>query len=158
MQHHELKEQVKLVRWLSQQQAYGRILKFTSIPNSTFTQSWSELNRIQAGGLHKGLLDTFILLSPLCAVGRMQVWIELKRPRRILRDGSLGKSPSTIQPEQIEWITLLNQFSGTKAVICYGADEAIRLLTNLIGDVSTPIETNEKTNQRIADFSSFISR
>lgn len=156
--HPELHEQRKVIEFLTRQQIWGRVLKFTAIPNSTWSPSWAEINRTKASGVNPGLLDVFILLPELNGQPRRQVWMEMKLPKRVLKDGSLGSSPSTVSDEQIEWMQLLNTFANTLAFIAYGANEAIKILTELIGNVSTPKETNEETNKRIADFHSFISR
>jgi len=153
MNHPELHEQKQVVKFLNIQRMFGRVKKFTSIPNSTFTKSWSEVNRIAASGLNPGLPDLFIILA-----SGLNVWIEMKRPRRVLKNGSLGSSPSTIKPEQIDWIKTLNQSPNTEAHMCFGAKEAIDYLTYLIGDVSTPQQTHEDTNKAVSDFSSFLLR
>lgn len=154
----ELHEQRQVVTFLERQQVYGRVLKFTSIPNSTWSPSWGEINRNKASGLNPGLPDLFILLPSLNGKPARQVWIEMKRPRRMLLNGQLGASPSKVSEEQLEWIRLLMIHPDVIAIIAYGAEMAINLLTELIGDVSTPQTTTEERDKSFAEFSRFVSR
>jgi len=150
---HELSEQVKVVRWLKEQSYYGRVLKFTAIPNNTFTPFWSEINRKKSEGVEGGLPDLFILIP------KWQIWIEMKRPRNILKNGKLGASPSRVEEEQLEWIQLINAYPNTRAIIAYGADEAINFLTSLIGDVSIPKyekTSDEERSKSVAEFREFL--
>lgn len=144
---HEHKEQVKVIRFLEQQKSYGRVLLFTANTRETYTGSYFQNQLNKASGVRPGLPDLLILLP-----GRM-VWIELKRPKV-----GPAAGPSHVSAEQEEWITRLNKYPHQIATVCYGADAAIKILTELIGDVSTPKETNEETNNRISEFSSFLSR
>lgn len=82
--------------------------------------------------------------------------MELKRPKAFRADGKVGASPSTVSDEQFEWIRLLNAYPGSEAFIAYGAYEAIKLLTKLIGDVSTPKETVQEASKRSDDFDAFL--
>jgi hypothetical protein len=147
---HELKEQRYLVRWLKEQQLYGRVVKFTSIPNSTYTTSWKQINDIQASGMNRGFPDMVILLK------EKLVLLELKRAKIIKANGEKGASPSTVADEQYEWIRLLNAYPGCYAVIAYGWKEAVEVLTKLIGDVSTPKETQQEADKRSNDFDTFL--
>lgn len=61
-------------------------------------------------GLRKGFPDIFI---PTARQGFHGLFIELKRDKK-----------SRVSPEQTAWITYLNK-QGYKAMICYGATEAI---------------------------------
>ena len=48
----------------------------------------------------------------------------MKLPRKILKNGKLGASPSKISPEQKEWIEFLQKIDNAEARIAYGFDEA----------------------------------
>lgn len=138
-EHHE---QVEVVRFLERQRSYGNVIMFTSNPRETYTGSFYQNNKNKAAGLRSGLPDLLVLLK------KYMVWIEMKRPR---------PSPSVISFEQQEWINALNQYGPPcRATVCYGAVEAISLLTNLIGDVSTPTQTDTERNQSSNEFYSFI--
>lgn len=138
-QYHELKEQIALAKWLGRLQEWGRIQKFTTIPNSTYTPYYSELNRVNVG-LQKGLPDFFVLTH------KFQVWIELKRPEQ-------GKAK--VSPEQLEWIELLKQHSNTVAFVAYGAEDAIQKITPFIPNVSPPSHDQETVAERSAAVDAF---
>lgn len=89
-----------------------------AIPNGTFLngnklQRAKQMNRLKAEGLKVGVPDTFI---PIASNGYHGLFIEMKR-----------KKGSATSAEQKAWIISLNA-QGYKAVICKGADEAIRVL------------------------------
>ena len=52
------------------------------------------------------------------------LFLEMKLPRKILKNGKLGASPSKISPEQTEWIEFLQKIDNADARIAYGFDEA----------------------------------
>ena len=52
------------------------------------------------------------------------LFLEMKLPRKILKNGKLGASPSKISPEQKEWIEFLQKIDNAEARIAYGFDEA----------------------------------
>lgn len=54
----------------------------------------------------------------------------MKLPRKILKNGKLGASPSKIQPEQKEWIEFLKNRMRIDARIAYGHKDAIRIVEN----------------------------
>lgn len=94
-------EQTLFVNWLDSQS-----YMFTSIPNSTYTRSWSQKNKNKRNGLRPGLPDLVVLLSDKV------VWVEMKR----VKGGAVSK-------EQKEWIKALNE-RGTPAAVCRGFEEA----------------------------------
>ena len=83
-------------------------LKFSSIPNSTYTKSWKQKAKNKAEGLRAGLPDLLIVLPNLL------LFIEMKRTKG-----------GVVSPVQKEWIEALNKIDGVKAIVCKGADEAI---------------------------------
>lgn len=58
------------------------------------------------------------------------LFLEMKLPRKILKNGKLGASPSKISPEQTEWIEFLNTTIRWDAWIAYWHQDAIRLVEN----------------------------
>lgn len=96
-------EQTQFVSWLESQE-----YKFTSIPNSTFTRSWSQKAKNKRNGLRPGFPDMAVLLK---SGGLM--FVELKRV-------SGGK----LSPEQKVWLEELNK-AGVPAVVARGSQEAI---------------------------------
>jgi len=106
----EEQEQIALVDWLE----WNKI-KFTAIPNSTYTTSWNQKRKNKAMGVRSGIPDI------LCIIKGLLVFIELKRRK----GGSLSKT-------QKEWIEELNKCSGVLAIECKGADHAIDLLESIL--------------------------
>lgn len=106
----EDEEQIVLVEYLE-----TRGLKFTAVPNSTYTKSWSVKTRNKKLGLRPGLPDVLVALP-----GIGLAFIELKRVR-------LG----VVSEVQKEWIDVLNMCPGTEARVCRGAIEAIRFVEEL---------------------------
>lgn len=121
----EAYEQMLLVEYLE-----DKGLKFTAIPNSTFTKSYMQQMKNKATGLRPGLCDILVLV-PTATQGICTIWIELKRKRKILNNGKLGASPSTTSEQQIEWIQELNKCESTEARICFGAEESIAYIEEL---------------------------
>lgn len=85
-------------------------LKFTAIPNSTFTKSWAVKNRNTRLGVRAGLPDLLVIVP-----GKV-IFIEMKR----VKGGQLSKM-------QKEWIDALNT-AGTPAYVAKGADAAIEIV------------------------------
>lgn len=56
------------------------------------------------------------------------LFLEMKLPRKILKNGKLWSSPSKINPEQQEWIDYLQDIPWCQARIAYGFEEAIRMV------------------------------
>ena len=81
-------------------------------------------------GVSKGFPD-YCILVPTVTQGICTVFIELKRQRKVLKNGKIGASPSATSEEQISWILELNKCESTEAIICYGAEEAIEYVEEL---------------------------
>lgn len=101
-------EQIAVVQYL---ELKGH--KYSHIPNSTFTKSWSVKSRNKRMGVRPGLPDLF------CIIGDTPVWIEMKR----LKGGTLSAA-------QKEWIEALEQ-AGQTVKVCRGADEAIKFIQQI---------------------------
>jgi len=71
--------------------------------------------RLKAQGTRKGFPD---IMLPVARYGYNSLAIELKRQKKV---------KSTISKDQKEWIDFLNS-AGWYAVVCYGAEEAIKIL------------------------------
>lgn len=98
------------------------------VPNETFTKSPMRRLRNKLLGLRAGVSDLFI---PIAGVGMLI--IEMKK-RKVK-----GESTNYPTPAQRAWIDIFNQVPGCEAHVCYGADEAIKLLEELVPNVK-PIQ------------------
>lgn len=100
-------EQVTVVQYLE-----TRGMKFTAIPNHTWTPSIKAKVHNKRIGLRAGLPDLLVVLPDTGLL-----FIEMKRTRG-----------STTSPEQKAWIETLNTIPGVVAGVCKGAEEAIKLI------------------------------
>lgn len=103
-------EQIAFVKWLEL-----KGLKFTAIPNSTYTKSIKQKVKNKRMGLRCGLPD-LLIITP-----KGLVFVEMKR-----------KQGSVTSDEQKEWIEALNKLQGVQAQVCKGADEAINFITKFL--------------------------
>lgn len=87
--------------------------KFSHIPNSTFTKSWSVKNRNKRLGVRPGLPDLF------CIIHYTAIWIEMKRTK----GGVLSQA-------QKDWIQTLED-AGQTVWVCKGADAAIKKIQEI---------------------------
>lgn len=106
-------EQSVFVQWLTYKK-----LKYTAIPNSTYTTSWKQKNHNKMLGLHAGFPDLIVLIPPQAALdgqGRLLA-IEMKR----IKGGRVSEAQTT-------WIDAINELDtvNIRAKVCNGADEAI---------------------------------
>ena len=115
---YEEQEQEIFVNWLE-----SKHLKFSAIPNSTFTKSWSQKAKNKRVGLRKGLPDLLILVrKEQSAYDRtLMLFVEMKR---------LKGAGAT--PEQKEWIEVLNKHDGIQAKVCRGAEQAKEFIKRFI--------------------------
>lgn len=107
---YEEDEQITLVDWLD---LTG--LKFTAIPNSTWTTSNKQKAKNKKMGLRRGFLD-IIIFSPegtLC--------IEMKRTKG-----------GVVSEDQKAWIDVINATPMAQAAVCYGVDEAIATVRRVL--------------------------
>jgi len=102
-------EQSNFVQWL-QIKGY----KFTSIPNSTYTKSWSQKAKNQRNGLRAGFPDMVVI------VNKQLICIEIKR----IKGG-------VTSPAQQGWITALKE-AGVPTKVCAGAQEAITFVNSIV--------------------------
>jgi len=92
-----------------------RGLKFTHIPNETYTPHWGVKMRNKRLGVESGVPDYLIFIPKK----NILLFIEMKRQ---------NSSPSQTKQSQKDWLEALNQVSGVLAVVCRGAQEAIDLV------------------------------
>lgn len=111
-------EQSTLVEWLEIKK-----LKFTSIPNSTWTPSFKQLAKNKRNGLRDGLCDLLIIIPKERSLNgeACLIFCELKR-----RKG--GRA--TIH--QLGWIDALNEVRNVEAFISMGCDDAIDYISSFL--------------------------
>lgn len=154
MQHIEYEEQKKLFQWAKMYEKRYPMLKYlNSSQNGIKAHNVREAARAKATGMRAGFPDVFLpypyyetiqeqkaptalsmsgkKISICNAVEtKMEIkycglFIELKRPIR------KGYSKPVISPEQKEWLEYLNAV-GYYAIVCYGCEEAIKIISNYL--------------------------
>lgn len=110
----EDREHYAVVQWC---EAQG--IPIFHVPNNTWTKSIMQRTRNNLLGVRAGVPDLWV---PLAGVGLLV--IEMKRPKET------GKT-NYPTPAQREWIEKLNACPGVEAHVCYGAEEAIKIINEL---------------------------
>jgi hypothetical protein len=105
-------EQMVFITYLEQ-----RGLRFTAIPNNTYSPHISVKVRNKRMGLRAGFPDMVVVVP-----GVGLACVEMKRAK---------SPPSATSPEQLEWIDALNTCPGVEARVCKGADAAIAFIEEL---------------------------
>ncbi len=105
---------IALVRWMELKR-----LRFSHVPQETFTKSWGVKMKNKQKGVRKGVPDYIIFPKP----GRL-LFIEMKRNEAGLKLNRLNRE-NAVKPEQREWIAALNEVPGVNAIVCCGYDEAV---------------------------------
>lgn len=103
-------ECVMFATWLS-----VKGLKFSHIPNSTWTPSRRQQQKNVELGVSPGVPDYLIL------TWRGTLYVEMKRRK--------GGSTS---PDQLEWIDAINKTPGSQAMVCLGFEEAKAFVERLL--------------------------
>ena len=121
----EDEEQKALVEWLTAK----RIMHFAPMnENKGSFANREAFYRIEAKakkmGKINGVSDIVVFLP------NKILFIELKRSKKILKNGSLSKSNSTVSDAQYDFMNKVNKFDYAEATICYGCKEAIEFINN----------------------------
>lgn len=126
-------EQVAVINWIKGDNDHARLLRsrklppvlFSAIANGHYQQSIKQQNKLKAEGMNSGVPDLLFIVPPeRSKVGkRLMIWIEMKR-----RQGA------SVSASQQEWIDAIEAMEGGNigAFVCYGSDEAIELLKDLL--------------------------
>jgi hypothetical protein len=109
MKRGEYDEQCILVEYLEM-----KGIKFTAIPNSTYTPSFGQRTMNKKMGLRPGLPDLFMI------VNGYSVWIEMK----------YGKNK--LSEHQTDWVKELSKLDNTLVYVCYSAEEAIEVIKKIV--------------------------
>ncbi len=127
----EEQEQQRLVAYLKAK----KIFHFA--PMNENKQSFANRNtalRLEAKakkmGKLKGVSDVIIMLNSKI------VFIELKRAKKLLKNGKLSTSHTKVSKEQESFIKTINERFNKYAVgvVCYGAKEAIEFVEDIDGE------------------------
>ena len=111
----EQNEQRKLIKYLDELKIAQKLdVKFSSIPNNTYTESIQAKSKNLLDGLRRGLPDLFVI------VNRKPFFIEMKSSKGILSDF------------QKRWINKINECEGIKAYVCYSFEDAKKVIDNYL--------------------------
>jgi len=115
-------EQVEVVKYLARKK-----ILYYAIPNGA-NKSRTARSIFKAEGLIAGVPDLCICEANKYYHG---LYIEMKKRIKTLKSGKKSISRPETQPEQLKWLDNLNS-NGYYAVVCYGADEAIKVIENYL--------------------------
>ena len=101
----EFDEQWRVVAYLDLLSGSNKI-KYSAIPNSTYTKSWKQKAKNKMSGLRPGLPDLFIIINT------KPLFIEMKRIKR-----------GVLSPQQKEWINCIKE-AGIDCYVCKGFHES----------------------------------
>lgn len=119
----EADEQKFLVQWLRAK----KIFHFAPTnENNTYKQNPKYAmiaeQKAKAMGKLKGTSDLIVMLPTKI------LFIELKRRKKLLKNGKYSTSHTNISKEQIDFLENVAQFSYADSAVCYGAKEAIEYI------------------------------
>jgi VRR-NUC domain len=106
--------QPQCVQYLDSLIKDGEKIKYTSIPNSTYTTSWSVKAKNKREGLKAGLPDLLIIINDTL------IFVELKREKE-----------GVVSSVQEAWIQALND-AGQQAFVCRGYNKFVELINKTL--------------------------
>ena len=98
-----------------------------AVPNGGLRNA-KTANDLKHEGVKSGVPDMMIPIPNKYYHG---LFIELKDKPKTLKSGKLSTSHTKVPDNQKEWLDKLNN-NGYKAIVCYGADEAIEAIEDYI--------------------------
>ena len=115
-------EQTTFVRWLEDND-----LKFTAVPNSTYTKFESQKRKNHRVGLRAGFPDMIVLIPPTKSIDGEGYFLNIEMKRLI------GSSTSQ---EQKDWNAAINELNlaNTVAYICKGSESAKNVVRHYLKD------------------------
>lgn len=125
----EAQEQRNLVMWLR----YKRLFFFAPTnENNTYNQNkkYAMINEVKAKsmGKLKGVSDLVVFMPNFI------LFIELKRRPKKLKNGNYSISHTKVSKEQEAFIKKANGYHYAKAIVAYGADDAIRYIERCLNE------------------------
>ena len=125
MRNLEEQEQTAVFRWARMQEgAHPELALLHHIPNGG-ARSKATAGRLKAEGVKAGIPD---ICLPVPKNGYGALYIELKVPE----NKALGVRKGRVSDYQAAMLKSLSDY-GNRAVVCYGAEEAIRAIKEYIG-------------------------
>lgn len=125
MRNLEEQEQAAVFRWARMQEgAHPELALLHHIPNGG-ARSKATAGRLKAEGVKAGIPD---ICLPVPRNGYGALYIELKVPE----NKALGVRKGRVSDYQAAMLKSLSDY-GNRAVVCYGAEEAIRAIKEYIG-------------------------
>ena len=104
------------------------------IPQETYTTSWNQKRINKESGVRPGFSDAMVFL-PSEKTGRKSgalLFIEMKRQRKILKNGKIGSSPSSVSESQKDFLQKIDTVTNAQGRICYGAEEATQFIESFL--------------------------
>ena len=111
---YEDEEQISVVQYLEKLKLLNHKIKYTAVPNSTYTPSWNAKKKNQSMGLRAGFPDLILIANNIL------FFIEMKRVKG-----------GTVSAEQKEWIQALKD-AAQHVFVCKGAEEAKLTIDSII--------------------------
>ncbi|HUH57432.1 MAG TPA: VRR-NUC domain-containing protein, partial [Pseudomonadales bacterium] len=109
-------------------------LRYSAPAQNTWTPSFNQKRKNHSLGVRPGLPDLMIYISPDNSKDGLSyiLHIEMKRAK---------KSLSKVSPEQQQWHDSINAIGSPQlqAYICYGADEAIKVISHYLCKVDNSV-------------------
>jgi len=107
---------IAFVSWLELQD-----VRFSHIPQETFTKSWGTKVKNKKMGVRPGVPDYIIVIER--REKPVMLALEMKR---------IGAPPSSVKPQQREWLTALGKVEGIHAQVCRGYEEAVEVVKKFL--------------------------
>jgi len=102
-------------------------IDFYHMPQETFTKSWGVKMKNKRQGVRKGVSDYMVYLPATRSKTKKAIilWVELKKARRLKKNGKLGGVMGYPTTEQLEFIEKMNTVNNIQGTVANGAEEAL---------------------------------
>jgi len=121
----EQKEQIALMNWLNDLEHIGKILTAYANPNGG-TRHIIEAVNLKKEGVKAGVSDITVVTPT------KTLYIEMKRPPKILKNGKKSTAGIKTSLEQLDFIDKVSKNPNVEAKVCYGAKEAQEFVSAFI--------------------------
>jgi len=124
----EAYEQIVFIEWLKEKK-----IRHTAIPMSTWTSSFQQMRKNKILGVVEGFPD-IVCIVPCLDKEKRLISIELKKKRKYGKKGQEIGNGSRVSDAQKEWIDALNECKSVGAFVCYGSEEAIGIISQVMNE------------------------